>query len=84
MAESIENAIKDTIFDILQQKGLKTMQISPHSRLAEDLSFTSLDLAQFVAVMQLKSGRDPFATTVSVISIKLVIDLYRAYGVVPR
>jgi acyl carrier protein len=76
----IETMINSTIVDILRQKNVVIESVDPTSKLIEDLGFSSLDLAELVAVIHLKCGLDPFATRVAVTSIQSVSELYEAYS----
>ncbi|HEX8186013.1 MAG TPA: hypothetical protein VF747_14715 [Blastocatellia bacterium] len=75
----LQKTINDVVLQIIRQRSTVIAEVSNEQRLVADLSFSSLDIAQLVAVLEFKLGLDPFATQVAVTNIRTVGDLYTAY-----
>ncbi|MCC5622299.1 hypothetical protein [Nostoc sp. CHAB 5715] len=76
---NLEQIIHETVLQIVQQQSSTISEIKNDQKLNTELSFSSLDLAQLVAVLELKLEADPFAKLVPITSIRTVGDLYNAY-----
>lgn len=74
-----EKIINQNILEILEGKEY-LCDFTESSKLIEDLGFSSLDLAELVAGLELELGFDPFSKNLSVSTIKSVKDLYLAYS----
>ncbi|MCC5467064.1 acyl carrier protein [Pelosinus baikalensis] len=66
--KGIENAIKQ----ILDQKSYKVPEIKDELRIIEDLGFSSLDIAQLIAHLEMELGADPFSEGALISSINTV------------
>jgi acyl carrier protein len=75
--ESIENAIKQ----ILDQKSYKVPEIKEELRIIEDLGFSSLDIAQLIAYLEMELEADPFSEGALISSINTVGSLCNAYQI---
>ncbi len=76
---NIEKIIHETVLQIAQQKSSEMTEVNSEQKLNADLGFSSLDLAQLVAILEMKLDADPFAKLVSITSIRTVGDLCDAY-----
>ncbi|WP_413166993.1 hypothetical protein ACL6C3_09865 [Capilliphycus salinus ALCB114379] len=76
---NIEQIIHETVLQIAQQNSAKITEIDSEQKLNADLGFSSLDLAQLVAILEIKLNADPFAELVSITTIRTVGDLCDAY-----
>jgi acyl carrier protein len=81
--EQIERVLREEIAQILEEKGAAharaVADIARELRLGPDLSLTSLDLAQLVAVIEGRLKADPFQELVPITSVRSVGDLCDAY-----
>lgn len=75
IAEVIENALTD----IQEQQGYRSVTLAPEHRVVKDLGFSSMDVAQLIAVLEMETGVDPFAQGVSIMDVHTVGDLVRVY-----
>jgi acyl carrier protein len=73
--KGIENAIKQ----ILDQKSYKAPEIKDELRIIEDLGFSSLDIAQLIAYLEMELGVDPFSEGALITSINTVESLCNVY-----
>lgn len=73
--ESIESAIKQ----ILDQKSYKVPDIKDELRIIEDLGFSSLDIAQLIAHLEMELGIDPFSEGALISSINTVGSMCNVY-----
>ena len=77
--EDFEQVIHASVLQIAQQKSVDIAEVSNEQKLNADLGLSSLDLAQLVAVLELRLSADPFAKLVPITSIRTVGDLCDAY-----
>jgi acyl carrier protein len=77
--DNIEQIIHETVLQIAQQKSTEITEVNSEQKLNADLGFSSLDLAQLVAILEMKLNADPFAKLVSITSVRTVGDLCDAY-----
>lgn len=76
----IEKAVLESISEILAKKNVAPAHPTSGQALVFDLGMDSMDLAMLVAILEAKTGDDPFAERVSIGSIRTVADLCAAYG----
>ena len=76
---SAEQIIRETVLQIAQQKSADITDVNSEQKLNAELGFSSLDLAQLVAILEMKLDADPFAKLVSITTIRTVGDLCDAY-----
>jgi acyl carrier protein len=55
-----EANITEAIQKLLDQRGTPGLEIRPEAKLAEDLDFDSLELAELSAELEERLGRDPY------------------------
>ena len=77
--ERIREVVKQTILQILAERGRDTREVSDDQSLVETLGLKSLDLAQIVALLEDEFDDDPFAETIAITDIRTVGDLCDAY-----
>jgi acyl carrier protein len=75
--ETIENAIQQ----ILDQKSYKVPALKDELRIIEDLGFSSLDIAQLIAHLEMELGADPFSEGALISSINTVGSLCNVYQI---
>jgi acyl carrier protein len=56
-----ETIIRDTIRNLLEQRGAAGIEVRPESTLTADLGLDSLELAELSAVLEDEIGHDPFS-----------------------
>jgi|GEM_PF-2017579 len=76
----IEKSVHEVVSQIIEQRGSLNVEIKNEHRLVADLGFESLDLAQLVAMLEIKLGVDPFANDIAITSIRRVADVIDAYS----
>jgi len=77
--ENLETIVHETVLQVAQQRTPTLVKVENDDRLTGKLGFSSLDVAQLVAILEIKLGFDPFATQVAITSIHTVGDLCQAY-----
>lgn len=75
---SVRSVIKDSIQEILDNNG-RTGAIEESSQLVKDLAFTSLDVAELVAVLEMELDVDPFSDGVSLMDVRTYGDFCAVY-----
>ena len=78
--ENTNQTIDTVIMEIARQRRLQNRQPEPQDQIITDLGFSSLDVAELVATLELRLGYDPFVSDVSIASVRTVCDLYHAYA----
>ena len=79
--EQTEKVIKTIIQEILEQKPYKVPEIKDELRIIEDLGFSSLDIAQLIAQLEMELDVDPFsegALISSIRTVKSIVEVYQA------
>lgn len=66
---NVSEVIKEAIEEILAGNGRKS-PIEPSSQIVRDLGFTSLDVAELVAVLEMELAVDPFSDGVSLMDVR--------------
>jgi len=75
----LERAIHEAVLEVARQRRDDLKAVAEDQRLTEDLGLGSLDLAQLVAMLEIRLGLDPFSTQTSVAAVRTVGDLCAAY-----
>jgi acyl carrier protein len=78
MNDSFE-ILKNVIRSIQQQQGYQQVDIRPEFHLVHDFGFTSLDIAQLIAMMEGELGIDPFSNGATLDQISTAGDMARLY-----
>ena len=73
--EVIDTALKS----IQDQQGYRALELKPDYRVVKDLGFSSLDVAQLIAELEMELEVDPFSEGVSIMDVSTIGDLYRVY-----
>ncbi|HZS43862.1 MAG TPA: phosphopantetheine-binding protein [Blastocatellia bacterium] len=76
---NVEKTVHEVVRQIVEQKRLTTPEIKNDQRLIADLGFESLDLAQLVAMLEIRLNFDPFSNDVAITSMRTVGDIVDAY-----
>ncbi len=76
--EKVDQTVVDVISDILKRRLGCDSKVGKDDKLT-DLGLASLDLAQIVAVLEMRLGTDPFGERVAITTIRTIDDLCNAY-----
>ncbi len=77
--ENLAAIVHEAVLGVAQQRSPAIQAVKDQDRLVADLGLKSLDLAQLVAVLEVRTGLDPFAERVAITSVRSVGDLVAAY-----
>jgi acyl carrier protein len=74
--------VKETIRDAIQEimaNNARTGAITDTSEIVRDLGFTSLDVAELIAVLEMELDVDPFSNGVSLMDVRTYGDFCAVY-----
>ncbi len=75
----IKRKIKTVIQEIVDENGLQQRNILDDSFIVRDLGFTSLDVAELIAVLEMELDADPFSNGVSLMDVRTYGELCAVY-----
>jgi acyl carrier protein len=75
----LKKIIDETIKSIQEQQSYKVIELNDNLKIIHDLGFSSLDIAQLVATLEMETGFDPFSKGVSIKEINTLGDIYKIY-----
>jgi acyl carrier protein len=75
----IKLKINEVLKEIQQRNHYPTKVLDEDVKIVNGLGFSSLDVAELVAVLEIELGVDPFSAGVSIMSVQSIGDLYRVY-----
>jgi acyl carrier protein len=78
--EDVKDKIKALIVDIMAQSDLPEKTITDTSLIVKDLGFTSLDVAELIANLEMELGIDPFSNGVSLLDVRSFGDICEVYS----
>lgn len=78
MQMSVRQVIKQAIQEIMENNA-RTRAIDDSSEIVKDLGFTSLDVAELVAVLEMELDVDPFSDGVSLMEVRTYGDFCAVY-----
>ena len=76
---NVEQIVHDVVLRVARQQNPAIETVINDQRLTADLGFSSLDLAQLVAMLEARLDADPFASHVPFTRMLTVGDLVQAY-----
>ena len=76
---NIKIIIEDAIINIQDQHSYKKVELKGDVTLTRDLGFSSLDVAQLIAYLEIELGVDPFSQGVSIAEINTLEGLLKVY-----
>ncbi len=79
MTSKIRQAIDAVIVEILAQSNHADRPVKETDSIAKDLGFTSLDVAQLIATLEMELGVDPFSQGAAISEVNTVAKLYAVY-----
>jgi acyl carrier protein len=75
--------VKETIYGALksiqEENMYKSLALENGTKIVNDLGFTSLDVAQLIAMLEIELGVDPFAQGMSIMDVRSIGELQDAY-----
>lgn len=77
-SEAVREAVLEVVLEIVRRTRPETNRFDSSETLGADLGLDSLDLAEIVATLERRVGKDPFAER-TVGSVRTVQDLVDAY-----
>lgn len=77
--ENVEQIAHEVLLELVRQRSPGISGVENRQTLTSDLGLRSLDLAQLVVMMELRTGKDPFLELVPITSLRTVGDLVAAY-----
>lgn len=75
---TVKDTIKDAIEEIMANNR-RTGVITDTSEIVKDLGFTSLDVAELIAVLEMELDVDPFSNGVSLMDVRTYGDFCAVY-----
>lgn len=75
----VRATIIEALKEIQEQQGYRVVEPKNEHKVVKELGFSSLDVAQLIAVLEMDLGVDPFAQGVSIMDVVTVEDLIRVY-----
>lgn len=79
--DSIKTTINAVLREIQERNSYPLRALNEDIKVVDGLGFTSLDVAELVAILEIETDVDPFANGISIMDVHTVGDLYRAYEV---
>jgi acyl carrier protein len=79
-AVELDKIIHDTVRTVAARASIELGALSPSMGLVDEIGLSSLNFARIIAMLEMKTGLDPFRALVSVTDIRTLGDLSRAYG----
>lgn len=76
---NVLKAMQEAVVEIQEQQGYSALAVEETTELVGDLGLQSLDIAQLVAMLEVKLGSDPFANGATLESVSTVGDLCKLY-----
>ena len=77
--ELIKEKVNTVILEIQSQNNVKMEELKEDHRISKDLGFSSLDVAQLIATLEMELGVDPFAENVALQDVNTLGKLYNVY-----
>lgn len=78
MTQDAERTVLDAIGVLLARRGAPDLEVAPDSKLAEDLGFDSLELAELSAALEDELGSDPYSEGIVPPTVGELVGFYRA------
>ena len=77
--DNIEQMINSVLLGIQERNSYPKIAIKESSKVVKHLGFSSLDVAELIALLELELGVDPFSQGVSIMDVHTVGELYKVY-----
>lgn len=78
--KSIKEKVNPVLQDIQSRSGYKPVELQDHFGIVRDLGFSSLDIAELIALLEMDLGVDPFAEGVSIMDVRTIGQLHEVYA----
>lgn len=77
--DSIKATVDSVLKEIQQRNNYPMRALNDEVKVVDGLGFSSLDVAELVAILEIETGVDPFASGVSIMDVHTIADLHRVY-----
>ena len=78
--KDINDKVNAVLRDIQSRNGYKAVELKDEFRIVSDLGFSSLDVAELIALLEMEVGVDPFAQGVSIMDVHTIGTLHEVYA----
>lgn len=76
---NIRLKINEVLKEIQERNNYPKKELNDDVKIVNGLGFTSLDVAELIAVLEMELGVDPFSAGVSIMSVQSIGDLHNVY-----
>ncbi|WP_159084029.1 acyl carrier protein [Saccharobesus litoralis] len=76
---TVQQTIYSVLREIQERNGYPLKEINEEVKVVKNLGFSSLDVAELVAVLEMEFGIDPFSQGVSIMEVHSVGELIAVY-----
>lgn len=78
--KDIKEKVNSVLLDIQTRNGYKPIALEDEFGIVRDLGFSSLDVAELIALLEMELGVDPFAEGVSIMDVHTIGKLQEVYA----
>ena len=75
----VERAVGEAVLQVAAHRTPAPAEVQREQRLIADLGFDSMDIAELLAILEMKLGYDPFAASAAIADVHTVGDLIAVY-----
>jgi acyl carrier protein len=79
--KNVREKINAVLLEIQSRNRYKAVELKDEFRIVSDLGFSSLDIAELLALLEMELGVDPFAQGVSIMDVHTIGKLHEVYAV---
>ena len=79
MLNTVKTKIIEVLKEIQERNHYPQKPLQDDVKIVNGLGFSSLDVAELIAVLEMELGVDPFAAGVSIMSVQTIGELYQVY-----
>jgi acyl carrier protein len=77
--DKVKYTIDTVLEDIRERNAYPKTELKEDCKVVQHLGFSSLDVAELIALLELELGVDPFSEGVSIMEVHTIGELYRVY-----
>lgn len=77
--ENVKEKINSVLRDIQLRNSYKSKELNDECKIVQDLGFSSLDIAELIALLEMELGVDPFSEGVSIMDVHKIGELHQVY-----
>lgn len=78
--KNIKEKVNSVLLNIQTRNGYKPVELKDEFGIVRDLGFSSLDVAELIALLEMELDVDPFAEGVSIMDIHTIGELHEVYA----